>query len=249
MHAKISLGLLALVFSFSTVAQAEQKPAPGKQVEQQFVDSKDKSLKIGYLLFLPKEVSQQKGKRPLILFLHGSGERGNDNLPLVAVHGPPMIAKKNADFPFVVVSPQCPSEQRWDSKVLLALLNDVIASHDVDPQRIYLTGLSMGGYGSWMLAAAAPNRFAAIVPICGGGNPEDAGKLKSLPIWVFHGAKDSAVSLKKSEEMVAALKKVGSDVKFTVYPNAGHNSWTATYDNPKLYEWLLKQKTASKSKE
>ena len=197
-------------------------------------------------MFLPKKGDSQKGKRPLILFLHGSGERGNDNLPLVAKHGPPKIVKKNADFPFVVVSPQCPSGERWDSKVLLALLDDVIAKHDVDPQRIYLTGLSMGGYGSWMLAAAAPERFAAIVPICGGGDPKDAGKIKSLPIWVFHGAKDTAVSLKKSEEMVAALKEAGSDVKFTVYPNAKHDSWTATYNNPKLYEWLLKQKAAAK---
>ena len=105
---------------------------------------------------------------------------------------------------------------------------------------MYLTGLSMGGFGTWTLAAAYPRRFAAIAPICGGGSPKDAPKLKSLPIWVFHGAQDKTVPLARSEDMVKALKGAGAgEVKFTVYPDAGHDSWTATYDNPELYSWLL----------
>lgn len=107
---------------------------------------------------------------------------------------------------------------------------------------MYLTGLSVGGYGTWLLAAAHPEKFAAIAPICGGGNPADARKLAKLPTWVFHGAKDPTVPLKRSEEMVEALKAAGAYPKFTVYPEAGHDSWTATYDNPEFYQWLLAQK-------
>ena len=107
--------------------------------------------------------------------------------------------------------------------------------------RIYLTGLSMGGYGTWSLAIAYPGRFAAIAPVCGGSEPFFAGRIKDIPAWIFHGAKDSVVPVSKSEEMVNALKKHGSNVKFTVYPEAKHDSWTATYNNPELYEWFLKQ--------
>jgi hypothetical protein len=107
---------------------------------------------------------------------------------------------------------------------------------------MYLTGLSMGGFGTWEYAVNYPDRFAAIAPICGGGNPERAWAIRNLPIWVFHGAKDQAVPIKQSEDMVNALKKVGNDVKFTVYPEAGHDSWTETYNNPALYEWFLKHK-------
>ena len=108
--------------------------------------------------------------------------------------------------------------------------------------RLYVTGLSMGGFGSWNLLAEYPGKFAAAVPICGGGDPAKAEMMKETPIWVFHGAKDSAVSIKKSEEMVDALKKAGGNVKFTMYPEAGHDSWTETYNNQEVYKWLLEQK-------
>ena len=144
------------------------------------------------------------------------------------------------------MSPQSPQRGAggWRSQVetLNGLLDDVMAKYKVDKDRVYVTGLSMGGYGTWALAAAHPKRFAAIVPICGGGNPADAAKLKDLPIWVFHGAKDRAVPLARSEMMVKAIKKAGGNPKFTVYPEAGHDSWTESYDNPELYTWLLKQK-------
>lgn len=204
-----------------------------------------------YLLYLPADYDAKSGKKwPLMLFLHGAGERGT-NLWKVAVHGPPKIVREKKDFPFIVVSPQCPPGQRWDNNTLLGLLDEVMASHAVDTNRVYLTGLSMGGYGTWSLGLAYPEKFAAIAPICGGGDPitvylgdsRKAAALKSLPIWAFHGAKDNVVRLQESERMVEAVKRVGNQsVKLTVYPEAEHDSWTETYNNPELYKWLLEHK-------
>ncbi len=202
-----------------------------------------------YLIYLPKDYNAQSGKRwPLMLFLHGAGERGTD-LQRVAIHGPPMLARQGKDFPFIIIAPQCPDDQRWENDGLLQLLDHVIASYAVDTNRVYLTGLSMGGYGTWRLGLTHPERFAAIAPICGGGEFIDvllssrskAAALRSLPVWAFHGAKDQVVPLDESERMVNVLKKVGvKDVKLTVYPETDHNSWTETYNNPEFYEWLLK---------
>ncbi len=213
------------------------------QHPQSFKTEIQKNLRSDYLLYLPEEYATSLKSWPLILFLHGAGERGND-LSKVEIHGPPKLATKEEDvFPFVIVSPQCSEDEWWSSELqidtLNALLDDIVSRYRIDKERIYVTGLSMGGFGTWRLAATYPERFAAIAPICGGGNPEDAATLAHLPIWVFHGAKDKVVPIKKSEEMVAALKKVGNTVKFTSYPNAGHNSWDATYQNPELYKWFL----------
>lgn len=194
-----------------------------------------------YRLMKPQKIEPGR-KYPLILFLHGAGERGT-NLELVKKHGPPKIVEKKRDFPFVVVSPQCPRRQWWSSDVLAALLDEMIKKYRVDADRVYLTGLSMGGFGTWALAAKMPDRFAAIVPICGGGDPAQAAKLKDLPIRVFHGARDRVVNPSRSRQMVEAIKAAGGkEVELTVYPNAGHDSWTKTYDDPELYKWLLKQK-------
>ena len=165
-------------------------------------------------------------------------------------HGPPKIVEKQRDFPFIVVSPQCLAGDWWTEKneVLINLLDDIVARYDVDTERIYLTGLSMGGYGTWALAYEYPKRFAAIVPICGGGKRFMAHKLKDIPIWAFHGAKDNVVPLKESEEMVNAVKKQGGDAKLTVYPNAHHDSWTVTYNNQELYDWFLKHRKTKKQK-
>ncbi|MEH2262844.1 prolyl oligopeptidase family serine peptidase [Nostoc sp.] len=193
-----------------------------------------------YLLFLPdgdrNEIQQPL--LPTILFLHGAGQRGYD-LDDVRKHGIAKVVEQQPDFPFIVISPQCPRREYWNIERLSTLLDEVIASCAVDPDRVYLTGLSMGGYGTWHLAAAQPERFAAIAPICGGGNPQAAGKLKNLPVWAFHGAKDNVVPLSESEIMVSALKVHDGNVKFTVYPEANHDSWTQTYNNPELYEWFL----------
>lgn len=199
-------------------------------------------VKLDYLVYLP-EGYDQKSSWPLVLFLHGAGERGAD-LELVKKHGPPKLVEAGKSFPFILVSPQCPKDHFWSVMTLelSALLDDVVAKHKVDRDRVYVTGISMGGFGTWALGAYTPERFAAIAPICGGGETIAARRLAKVPVWVFHGAKDPIVPLKRSEDMVDALKKINDRVKFTVYPDALHDSWTVTYDNPEFYEWLLAQK-------
>jgi predicted peptidase len=197
-----------------------------------------------YLLYVPNE-KPVSGEYPLMLFLHGMGERGTD-LGLVKMHGPPSFLNKNSDFPFVVVSPQCPDNEYWAPEYLLQLLDTIEGQLPIDKNKIYVTGLSMGGYGTWALAQTAPERFAAIAPICG-GSPYELEKidvLKDLPIWAFHGAKDKVVLPSETKKLVERLQSLGSDVKFTLYHDAEHNSWTATYENQELYDWLL-----SKSKD
>jgi predicted peptidase len=197
---------------------------------------------LNYWLYLPDDYNQKPRQRwPLLLFLHGSGERGT-NLTTVLKHGPPKLAHEGKKFPFIIISPQCPTNQWWSAPDLNRLLDNVTAKYRADKDRVYLTGLSMGGYGTWTLAATNPDRFAALAPICGGGDPAIAPRLRHIPIWVFHGAKDKAVPVKKSIEMVDALKAVGADVKLTIYPEAQHDSWTQTYDNPAFYDWLLLQR-------
>jgi predicted peptidase len=194
-------------------------------------------VQLKYLLYLP-EGYDQKESWPLMLFLHGAGERGDD-LELVKVHGPPKLIAAGKHFPFIVVSPQCPKGKWWDPFVLSALLDDVVQHHKVDQDRIYVTGLSMGGFGTWALAAYNRERFAAIAPICGGGDTIRAKYITHIPTWTFHGALDKSVPLSRSEEMVAAIEKAGGKPKLTVYPEAAHDSWTQTYENEELYAWLL----------
>jgi len=206
-----------------------------------------KAVRLPYLLFLPRDYGQDPHRRwPLILFLHGAGERGDD-LDLVRQHGIARVAEKRPELPFVAVSPQCPADSTWMTEMdaVLALLDDVVARCAVDIDHVYLTGLSMGGYGTWYLATLHPDRFAAIAPICGGGDwffgfPERVCLIRHLPVWAFHGAKDPVVPLEESARLVQALEECGGDVRFTVYPEAGHDSWTQTYDNPELYEWFLR---------
>jgi predicted peptidase len=213
---------------------------PPKQQEKQFEKEITVKAKLAYLLYLPPDYDKADKPFPLVLFLHGAGESGKD-LKLVKKHGPPKLAETK-DFPCVIVSPQCPGFG-WDVDMVNGLLDDVIAHYKVDKDRVYLTGLSMGGFGTWALAAAHPEKFAAIAPICGGGNPADAKKLKDLPIRIFHGDKDTAVPIARSEEMFKALKDAGAaNVEFKIYPGVGHDSWTATYDDQEFWDWLLKQK-------
>ncbi|GDY20399.1 hydrolase [Verrucomicrobiota bacterium] len=240
------LGVLALA---TVAARAEDTDPQLMQKRCKFESQLTKAASLGYLLYLPKDYqpADKARKWPLMLFLHGAGERGTD-LAKVSAHGPPKLAKLKQDLPFIVVSPQCPSGRRWDNDTLLALLDDVIARHSVDTNRVYLTGLSMGGYGTWSLGLSHPERFAAIAPICGGGDlilgllpdTKKQAALKTLPIWAFHGAKDNVVPPAESERMIAAVKNAGcKDVQLTIYPDAGHDSWTEAYNNPKLFEWFL----------
>lgn len=238
-------GLLQTVL----LAQSQGVPTvpPGETGVGAFTMTSTHTNHLTYLLYLPKEYGTDPSTRfPLVLFLHGSGERGT-NVQVVAVHGPPKQTKAGKQFPFILVSPQCPPDQRWEPTVLAGLLDDLEKSLRVDTHREYVTGLSMGGYGTWALAAHYPSRFAAIVPICGGGERIDfilGGKnsdaLKSLGVWAFHGGKDSVVPLEESQRMVSAFEKMGNpDVKLTVYPEAGHDSWTQAYNESEIYSWLL----------
>jgi len=200
------------------------------------------TITLNYLVYLPPEYNtSEETKWPLILFLHGAGERG-DSLNRVKKHGPPKLVEEGKDFEFIIISPQCPARQWWSAELLNRLLDEVIGKYRVDEERIYVTGLSMGGFGTWDLASEYPQRFAAIAPICGGGHPELAWNMRHLPVWVFHGAKDEVVSIGLSDIMVKSLKKYNNKVKYTVYPEATHDSWTETYDNPELYEWFLQNK-------
>jgi predicted peptidase len=206
-----------------------------------------RTVTCGYLLALPNGYGEKDRKWPLMIFLHGAGERGA-NLELVKKHGPPKLIEQGKDLPFIVVSPQCPSEDWWPEKVetLIALLDEIQSKYAVDPERVYLTGLSMGGFGTWTLGCQHPERFAAIAPICGGGQRYRAGKLKDVPVWAFHGAKDPVVPLAESQTMVDAVTRAGGQARLTVYPDAQHDSWTATYDNPEFYKWLLSHKRVAK---
>jgi len=235
----------SICFTMQTQAQSSTLPADS------FKWTIHRSGELKYLLHLPKEYSAKQGELwPLMLFLHGAGERGAD-VQRAAIHGPMSLVKKGTNFPFIIVAPVCPEGELWENEPLIQLLDHVGQKYAVDTNRVYLTGISMGGYGTWKLGLARPERFAALVPICGGGNMIDVilgtrdkgDTLKNLPIWVFHGAKDDVVPLTESERMVTQLKKLGvKEVKLTVYPDAQHNSWTETYNNPKLYEWLLERR-------
>lgn len=253
MQIRFFLGTLLALTALGAGAEPPVKPDDVQQARQ-FTKQITRTVTLNYLLYVPRAAASQPDKKwPLILFLHGAGERGSE-VWLVAKHGPPRIVREQPDFPFIVVSPQCPAGRVWDNDEVLALLDEILATQPVDPTRVYLTGLSMGGYGTWSLGLAHPERFAAIVPICGGGDPlkalladpKKAEALRSLAVWAFHGAKDPVVKLSESERMVEALRRVGvREVELTVYPEAQHDSWTETYANPRLYEWLLRHQRPS----
>jgi predicted peptidase len=231
---------------------AGESPAPGKQVGVTFQSPTDQTQKLNYLLFLPKDYGEPGKKWPLMIFLHGAGECG-DNLELVKIHGPPkLVEKRPDDFPFIVASPQAPNNDvpiidRWDGRLLSQFLDHLLETDAADADRVYLTGLSMGGFGSFRWAAREPKRFAAVVPICGGGWALSYAKpLKDVPLWIFHGDQDFGVPVRLSQEMAQAIREEGGEPKLTIYEGVGHDSWTATYDNPEVYKWLLSHKLSDR---
>ena len=228
------IGIFIVVVLFPIISSGQDV-----QLQEVAILRKDIAVSIQYLVSVPQEEPPVEGW-PLMLFLHGLGECGSD-INRVKKHGPPKLIENGKKFPFVVVSPQCPRGSRWEPWELTVLLDEVVESNDIDEDRIYITGLSMGGFGTWDLAAYSPERFAAIAPVCGGGNTLDGKLLINLPTWVFHGAEDKVVPASFSESMAAAIRKAGGRPKVTIYPHAGHDSWTETYENPALYAWFLKQ--------
>lgn len=216
-----------------------------------------------YQVFVPSRAAGG-ARPPVILFLHGSGERGDDNLKQVAVGLAPAIRKRMDTFPAIVAFPQM-HEDRADeasfNRTALTILDRVQAEFDGDPARTYLTGLSLGGFASFDLALMQPQRFAAVVPVCGGfKNPkvwdrerideiggmwtpdQAAQRMKGQPFWIFHGGKDDVVPPEQSREMVEALKRAGADVRYTEFPQANHNSWDPTYASEELWTWLFAQR-------
>jgi predicted peptidase len=246
LFAALSLSLLLLA-----PVRAADAPAPGKQEAQTF--EKELAVKLDYLLYLPADYQKDQDKQwPLIIFLHGSGERGSD-VQKVTKHGPPKYLAAGTDLPvnqFIVVSPQCPqAHQGWRTYELNAMLDEIESKYHVDKDRIYLTGLSMGGYGTWAWAQENPGRFAAIAPMSGGGNPgpRAVGRIRNMPIWDFHGGADPTVPPEQSREMIEALKKIGNtEVKYTEYPGVGHDCWSQAYGSPELYEWFLQHKLSDR---
>jgi len=232
--------------------------APAKDVEP---------VEFAYRLLGPESITA--GTRyPLVIFLHGAGERGNDNLSQLK-YFPTWMAEQSARqaHPCFILAPQCRDEQKWvdvdwskiestpqsptptvDMLAVIAALEDTLQREPIDPARIYLTGLSMGGYGSWDLAARMPDRFAAVLPICGGGDEATAAKIKDLPIWCFHGDADTAVRVERSRTMIEALRAAGGAPKYSELAGVGHDSWTPAYRDPDVLTWLFTQKKPAKGK-
>lgn len=199
-----------------------------------------------FLRYLPPGYAADPQQRwPLVLFLHGAHERGT-NIELVKKHGLPKLIAQGRDFPFVVISPQCPAGEWWNVAALDALVEKIASEERIDRDRIYVTGLSMGGFGTWSLAIHNPHRYAAILPICGGGEIQRAWVLARVPTWTFHGDLDDVVPIARTQQMVEAIKIAGGSPRFTIYPGFHHDSWTVTYENPEIYAWLLAQRLSAR---
>jgi len=195
---------------------------------------------LNYLLNIPADT---KAKKPLIVFLHGSGEKGSD-LEKVKVHGPFKYLQTNSIDAYVL-APQCPEGEYWDSETLYRLVQKVVKENNVDQNRIYLTGLSMGGWGAWNLAFAHPEMFAALVPICGFVDRVpmlENCKIKDIPTRIFHGLLDDVVDVSYSTTIYKKLKPCSKDISLTIFDDANHDSWTRVYDNSAIYDWMLQQK-------
>lgn len=233
----------ALVSALAVVATGSAQDTKKGFVTKEFTDPD--GAKVPYVVFVPHDYDGTK-EYPVILFLHGAGEtKGRGGEPVKVGIGP-AIKKREKEFGFITVIPQS-QKGGWqaataEGKRALAILDEVTKSYKTDAKRVYLTGLSMGGFGTWSIAAAHPDRWAAIAPVCGGGNVKDAAKIKDIPTWVFHGDKDTAVKVELSQKMVEALKAAGGSPKYTEYPGVGHNSWDAAYAEKEFFPWLAAQK-------
>lgn len=267
--------MLAALMLAPNLADAADSSTSG--ITREVVEAFAEGVFRGERLSLPYRLHSPAGAgdgdpRPLLVFLHGYGERGDDNVRQL-VHGGKLFAspefqEKHGAF---VLAPQCPAVKRLGSdkpltwsmnlwpteetprtdigqtpsaalQAVQGLVTELIATKPIDPKRVYVMGLSMGGYGTWELAARDPQRFAAAAPVCGGGNPAWAERLKGLPVWAFHGDADGAVPVERMREMVAALEAAGGKLQSTEYPGVGHDSWTPTFQSPEFWDWLFEQR-------
>lgn len=210
--------------------------------------------------FMQPVAAKFNEKYPLVVFLHGAGERGDDNKSQL-IHGIKTLADSahRKDFPCFIAAPQCPKEKRWvevdwdkkshrmpiepsiSIKLLMELIDSIVSNYPIDRSRIYVTGLSMGGYGTWDIISRYPDKFAAAIPVCGGGDEKQAKNI-NIPVWAFHGSIDNIVPVERSRNMVKALRKTGGIVRYTEYQGVKHGSWFKAYVEDGLYEWLFQQK-------
>lgn len=208
------------------------------------------SAALPYALYRPPQHGAP-GSWPLVVFLHGAGERGDDGVRQTTVGLGPALEQYPGRYPGVILLPQCSAASHWRRELdrLLPLIDAVTAAERIDPLRVYVTGISMGGYAAFALAALHPDRFAAVVPICGWGDARVMpARLRSLPMWIFHGAADDIVPVEHSRQMVHALERAGAtSVRYTEYPSLAHNSWDATYADPSLPKWLFAQRRVGRS--
>lgn len=241
---------LALLLTMASAAAIETEPKTFKAPD---------GTEVLYQFAAPAKTEEGK-KYPLVLFLHGSGERGNDNKAQLT-HGPKAILENAEKLgqPIFLIAPQCPSDKTWAPyrtdpsspadgtlanpllDAVLTLVGETASKQPVDRNRIYITGLSMGGFGTWAAIARKPEIFAAAIPICGAGDPRTVVRFKNMPIRIFHGDADNVVPPAGSQLMFDALKDAGSDAKLTLYPGVGHNSWTRTYADEEVIRWLFAQ--------
>jgi len=241
------LTFLALVLKMAICSAQPPIPAPmDNQLADRFWKQVPVTFGARYLVALPEGyVFDAKKKWPLIVYLHGASSRGREVMKLKE-QGLTYLVEKGKKLPFIVVSPQCPDDDWWDSRWMTetvnALVDELLTKYAVDPQRIYLTGWSMGANGVYSLAIAHPERFAAIAPLAGKGDSQRGTRLAGLPAWIFHGAADKTVAPEESQKMADAIDNVAGDVTLTLIPNADHEIWPGVYNNPKLYEWFLQHK-------
>ncbi len=236
--------VIFLILSFTNCI-SRQIPIPTERLMPKVLTSKKLSQKqIPYLLYQPKSYfTNQREELPLVVFLHGRGERGNNLEMLKRQALPKMIAEENTEFPFIMIAPQLPeSEEEWYTKDLMTLIEEIESEYSIDEDRIYLTGISLGGSGVWKVATEFPDKFAALIPISGWGDASKICRLLNANVWAFHGGKDTLILPERTLEIVERLQYCNSTTWFTIYPNAKHDAWTETYHNENVINWMLEQR-------
>lgn len=260
----------------AAIAALLAAPASGQSAQEVQTGFLDRTVTVAgrtypYQVYVPREYAAAGERRfPVILFLHGAGERGADGLAQTEVGLGPALRRRPSRYPAIVVFPQAPQDSAWTGRAAeaaMAALDRTEAEFRTDPERVYLTGISMGGHGTWYLAYRHPERFAAIAPVCGfvrrmfggrevtavpasDGEPFEAlaRRLASVPTWIFHGEADPVVPVEESRRAAAALEAAGGNVRYSELPGVGHNAWDPAYASPGFTDWLFAQRRASKSR-
>lgn len=231
----------AVLFTPLLLSACAQRPllTEGQHAQQLVVPGGDTPQR--FWLYLPRGYAASNTRWPLVLFLHGSGERGSE-LARVKAHGLPKLAERGADFPFILVSPQLDDGRRWEAQPLHGLLLALQSLLRVDADRVCASGLSLGGHGVWDWTSAYPQDLAAIAPVCGFGEPDDVCRARHVPVRAYHGDADTVVPLARQQACVDALRACGGTVDFIVFKGVGHDAWNPAYDDPALVPWLMAQR-------